>query len=122
MVDEQGKYIHYMYVIKDSTQKIIGRINLVDIVKDPFNKAELGYRIGEEYIGNGYAKKAVELVLEEASEKYKIHRIEAGVSSENIASQKVLESSRFRYVGTCEKYIYLNNKWHDSMIFEKILN
>lgn len=122
LVAEQGKGLHYMYVIKNSEKRIVGRINLVDIVKGPFNKGEVGYRIGEEFIGNGYAKEAMKLVLEEAINKYKIHRLEAGVSIENISSQKVLEKSGFKYIGTYEKYIYLNGSWQDNMIFEKILD
>jgi len=71
-----------MYLIKDNCGKIVGRVNLVSIVRGNFNKAEIGYRIAEEHQGRrystGYSTKAVKLVLDEAANKYKLHRIEAG--------------------------------------------
>lgn len=122
LVDEQSLGMHYMYIIRNSEHKIVGRVNLVDIVRGNFNKAEIGYRIGEEYIGRGYAEKAVKLALYDAVNKYKLHRIEAGVSPENTASQKVLLKNNFKMVGTYKKYILLNGKWSDSIIFEKVLD
>ena len=122
LVDEQNEGINYMYIIRNSEDKIVGRINLVDIVRGNFNKAEIGYRIGKEYIGRGYGEKAVKLALYDAANKYKLHRIEAGVSTENIASQKVLIKNGFSKVGTYNKYIFLNGKWSDSIIFEKLLD
>ncbi|VYU43722.1 Ribosomal-protein-serine acetyltransferase [Clostridium tertium] len=109
-------------IIRDFQGEIVGRVNLVDIVKGNFNKAEIGYRIGEEYIGKGYAQKSVKLVLDDAVNKYKLHRVEAGVSPENIASQKVLINNGFRMVGAYKEYIFLNGKWSDSAIFEKVLD
>lgn len=122
LVDEQNIGMHYMYIIRNSENKIVGRVNLVDIVRGNFNKAEIGYRIGHEYIGRGYGEKAVKLALDDAVNKYKLHRIEAGVSPENIASQKVLIKNDFNVVGTYKKYILLNGKWYDSIIFEKVLD
>ena len=122
LVDEQSLGMHYMYIIRNNENKIVGRVNLVDIVRGNFNKAELGYRIGEEYIGRGYAEKAVKLALDDAVKKYKLHRIEAGVSPDNIASQKVLLKNNFQMFGTYKKYILLNGKWSDSIIFEKVID
>lgn len=122
LVSEQNIGMHYMYTIRNSENKIVGRVNLVDIVRGSFNKAEIGYRIGKEYIRRGYAEKAVKLALDDAVNKYELHRIEAGVSPENRASQRVLIKNGFRMVGTYKKYIFLNGKWYDSIIFEKLLD
>ena len=122
LIKEQEQGIHYMYLIKDNNDEIVGRINLVDIIRGNMNKAELGYRIAKDHNGRGYGKTAVELVLGEALNIHKLHRIEAGTAIENIASQKVLESSGFRKVGIYNKYIYLNGRWDDSVIYEIILS
>ena len=122
LISEQNKGMHYMYIARNSEDNIVGRVNLVDVVRGNFNKAEIGYRIGKEYTGRGYGEKAVKLALYDAANKYKLHRIEAGVSTENIASQKVLIKNGFSKVGTYNKYIFLNGKWCDSIIFEKVLD
>ncbi|MCM1989212.1 GNAT family N-acetyltransferase [Oceanirhabdus seepicola] len=122
LVEEQEKGLLYMYLIKDHTGNVIGRVNLVSIVRGSFNKAELGYRIGEEHQGKGYATNAVKLVLDEAVNNHKLHRIEAGTSPDNIGSQIVLIKNGFQFTGRNNKYIYQNEKWHDSINFEKVLN
>jgi [ribosomal protein S5]-alanine N-acetyltransferase len=122
LVKEQEKELVYMYLIKDCSGEIVGRGNLVAVVRGSFNKAELGYRIGEEHQGKGYATSAVKLVLSEAKIKHQLHRIEAGTSPDNIGSQIVLIKNGFQFTGRYNKYIYQNEKWHDSINFEKILD
>lgn len=121
LTEEQEKGMAYMYLIKSSSDDIVGRVNLISIVRGNLNKAELGYRIGEKHQGKGYATTAVKLVLNEAKIKYKLHRIEAGTSPDNIGSQIVLIKNGFQFTGRYNKYIYNNEKWNDSINFEKIL-
>lgn len=121
-IEDQKKGLAYMYLIKNHTGTILGRINLLSIEKGIFNKAELGYRMGEEHQGKGYATRAVKLVLDEAVNKHKIHRIEAGTSPNNIGSQIVLIKNNFQFVGRFSKYIYKNGEWCDSIYFERILD
>ena len=122
LVKEQENGLIYMYLIKDSMNSILGRVNLVSIVRGSFNKAELGYRIGKGYNGKGYATKAVSLVMEEALNIHRLHRIEAGTSPDNIGSQIVLIKNGFQFSGRYNQYIYQGGKWQDSINFEKILD
>lgn len=121
-IEEQEKGLAYMYLIKDHNGMILGRINLLSIVRGIFNKAELGYRIGEEHQGKGYATSAVKLILEKSTNNHKLHRIEAGTSPDNIGSQIVLIKNGFQFVGRYNKYINKNGKWCDSIFFERILD
>lgn len=121
-IEEQEKGLINMYLIKNHNGMILGRINLLSIVRGSFNKAELGYRMGEEHQGKGYATSAVKLVLDEAVNKHKLHRIEAGTSPNNIGSQIVLIKNDFQFVGRFSKYIYKNGEWCDSIYFERILD
>lgn len=121
-VEEQKKGLVYMYLIKNPSGTILGRINLVSIVRGSFNKAELGYRMDEEHQGKGYATSAVKLVLDEAVNKHKLHRIEAGTSPNNIGSQIVLIKNKFQFVGRFSKYIHKNGEWCDSIYLERILD
>ncbi|WP_411169617.1 GNAT family N-acetyltransferase [Clostridium sp. MB05] len=122
LVEEQKNDIVYMYLIKDLKGKVIGRINITSIQRGSFNKAELGYRIGKDYQGKGVATNAAKIVLEKSLKEHKLHRIEAGTSSDNIGSQIVLIKNGFQFVGKYNKYIYQGDKWHDSILFERVLD
>ncbi|ERI91402.1 acetyltransferase, GNAT family [Clostridiales bacterium oral taxon 876 str. F0540] len=122
LIEEQEKGLAYNYLIKNHSGMILGRVNLLSIERGIFNKAELGYRMGEEHQGKGFATSAVKLILEEAVNKHKLHRIEAGTSPSNIGSQIVLIKNGFQFTGRNSKYIYKNGEWCDSIFFERILD
>lgn len=122
IIEEQEKGLVYMYLVLGDCSNIVGRINLVSIMRGNLNKAELGYRIGEKYQGKGYGTNGVRLVLDEAAKNHKLHRIEAGTSPDNIGSQIVLIKNGFQFAGRYNKYIYHNGKWNDSISFEKNLD
>ncbi len=122
LIEEQKKDLVYMYLIIDDNGEIVGRVNLVSIIRGNLNKAELGYRMAEKHQGKGYTTRAVKLVLDEAANNHKLHRIEAGTSSDNIGSQIVLIKNGFQFAGRYNKYIYQNGEWNDSVNFEKILD
>ena len=122
VIEEQGKGLLYMYLIIDNCGKIIGRVNLLAIIRGTLNKAELGYRMGEKNQGKGHGTNAVRLVLDQAVKNHKLHRIEAGTSPNNRGSQVVLINNGFQFAGRYNEYIYQNGKWNDSINFEKILD
>jgi len=122
LVCEQDKGLLYMYLVIDQGGNIVGRVNLTDIKQEPFKKSELGYRIGEVYQGKGYATSAVKLILREAKQSHKLHRIEAATSPQNIGSQIVLIKNGFQFVGRYNQYFFQGNKWTDSLLFEKVID
>ena len=122
LIFDREKDLTYLYLIKNSFGKIVGRVNLFSITRGPFNKAEIGYRIGENHQGKGYATKAVKLAVKNALDVHRFHRLEAGTSPENIGSQIVLIKNGFQFTGRQSKFIYNNGKWNDSISFEKILD
>ena len=122
LVYEQDKGLLYMYLVIDQHGTIVGRVNLTNIIQEPFKKAELGYRIGEEYQGRGYATSAVKLILKQANQSHKLHRIEAGTSPKNIGSQVVLIKNGFQFVGKYNQYYLQGDKWIDNLLFEKVID
>ena len=83
-----------------------------------FNKASLGYRIGERFAGDGYATKAVELVLNKARDDFDLWRIEATVRPENQASSRVLTRNGFTAYGMARRSMRLHGIWYDLLHFE----
>lgn len=65
---------------------------------------------------------AVELVLKHSFENLKLHRIEANVQPQNLASIKVLQRCGFTKEGFSRKYLKIDDVWCDherwAIIFE----
>lgn len=121
-IAEQRAGKHYMYLLWRNEQELVGRVNLTEVMRKPFHKAEIGYRIGEAYQGQGIATRAVGLVLSQALHAHNLHRIEANTTVNNTASQHVLLNNGFRLVGKCYQYIQQDTHWQDGLLFEKILD
>lgn len=100
LLQEQFEGNSYFHLIRNHEGTIVGRINLVDIEKDK-ELGYLGYRIGEKYAGIGIATKGVKFLLEEAT-NYHVTEIHAKTTTDNIASQKVLEKSHFSRISIDE--------------------
>jgi ribosomal-protein-alanine N-acetyltransferase len=107
----------YNYLIKEA-DRIVGRINLTEVARRYYNKALLGYRIGEDAAGRGIASRAVALVLEEAFQTLGLWRIEATVRDSNMGSARVLQKNGFSEFGRSRQSMYLNDAWHDLLHFE----
>lgn len=80
----------YPVLLKDETN--IGYVQLVPIEEC----YEVGYHIGKEYTGNGYATEALGAFLQDIMPKKNLDAVYGICVSENSASVKVLEKSGFQ--------------------------
>lgn len=95
---EQADGDSYFYLIRNEEKEIVGRINLVDI--DAENRSSsLGYRVGEKFTKKGVATAAVQLVLDVAKNN-EINEVLAKTTTNNLASQIVLEKADFLLIKT----------------------
>lgn len=97
---------------------IVGRVNLTALERTYYNKALLGYRIGADFGGRGYASKAVQLALREGFDKLGLWRIEASVRALNPASIRVVERNGFSRFGSTRRSMLLHGAWYDVHHFE----
>ena len=93
------------HVIVDDEGRVVGRITLNTIVRGPFQSCSLGYWVGREYNGRGLASRAVTAIKQVAFDELGLHRIEASVLLENIASQRVLDRNGFERIGVAPSYL-----------------
>lgn len=100
--------------------KLIGKIQLSNIIMGVLKSAHVGYSIDEFEQGKGYMKEALNLVIEYAFKEMKLHRIEASILTDNFKSQNVLEFCGFKKVGLNKKYLFINGEWKDHITFCKI--
>jgi ribosomal-protein-alanine N-acetyltransferase len=106
LLTEQQENKSKFYLIRDNSDKIIGRINLVDI--DTTNDiAEVGYRVGQEYGGKGIGARALKLLLKT---EISVKKIKAKTTTNNIASQRVLEKNGFKKVYISDDEFELNGQ------------
>jgi len=98
LLDEQAQKLSFFYLIKNELGHIVGRINLTDIDINQ-QLGHIGYRVGEKHIGQGIANNALQLLLANVGNQ-DIRQIAAKTTTNNLASQKVLEKNGFTYTGT----------------------
>lgn len=82
-----GKGCYYLMWCDDT---IVGRLNIHHVDAET---GEVGYRVGAEYIGRGYATAALKQVL--SFELPGFNRLKAETTSDNVASQHVLQRVGF---------------------------
>lgn len=116
LISEQDKGDGYFHIIRDGSGQMIGRIN-VHTIKD--HSAELGYRIGKDFQGKGYATMAVKRMIEICKTEYHLQSLHAGTGSKNIGSQKVLEKNGFVIIGKEKKVMKVNDEWIDGILYNK---
>lgn len=96
ILHEQEQGIAYFYLIKDRRGSILGRMNLVNIDRI-HHTGYIGYRMGEEHTGQGVAQKALLLFMNTIKHKG-ISLVYAKTTTNNIASQRILEKNDFSKV------------------------
>jgi ribosomal-protein-alanine N-acetyltransferase len=92
---------------------IVGSINLSQIFRGGFQNAYMGYYIGAEYAGQSYMTEAIQLMLRYAFGYLKLHRIEANIQPENIASIALARRAGFVREGYSERYLKICGRWRD---------
>lgn len=120
IIDEQEQGLCYMYIIRNEEADMVGRVNLYSIYRSIYQKAEIGYRIGKDFNGRGYATKAIGLACNKAFNEHKLHKIEAGTSVGNIGSQVALIKNGFQFVGRTRDVVKLHGKWVDGVLLERV--
>ncbi|MHB8512173.1 MAG: GNAT family N-acetyltransferase [Actinomycetota bacterium] len=96
---------------------LVGRIRISAVFRGPWNSCNLGYYVGEEFMGNGYATDAVREVVSYAFKKLKLHRVQAAVLTDNPRSKRVLEKNGFRKEGLALRYLQIAGVYRDHEIF-----
>lgn len=121
LIAEQEKGVHYLYGVWLGIERMIGRINLYNVERGIFDKAEIGFRLDPAFQGQGIMTRALEVVLDQAISVYRLYRVEARTASYNAVSQRVLEKAGFEYIGKWRAYFNFDGVRHDCWLYEKII-
>lgn len=110
----------HRYVILDDSGAIAGVITLSNIIRGPAQSANVGYWVDRERNGHGLATRALAAVVDEAFDALALHRLDAGVITDNIASRRVVEKNRFELIGLARRYLHLGGLWRDHLLFQRL--
>lgn len=108
--------------LENTSQNIVGRINLSRVRRAHFHSAELGYRIAQAACGQGFASKAIGLVMAKAFTELQLVRLEATASEINHASIRALQRNGFSQFGRARRSFELQGCWYDLLHFEAHAN
>lgn len=101
----------------DGGERLIGRVALSNVVRGPWQSANLGYWIAADAGGRGHATRAVGLVVRFAFEHAGLHRVQPAIIPRNVRSVAVARSVGFRLEGRAERYLRINGAWEDHDIY-----
>lgn len=109
-----GRMYEFAITNKESG-KLYGAIGLSH--QQAHRHGEIGYWIGEEYWGQGYATEAARAVLDFALRDKDLHRVYARFFASNPASGKVMEKCGMTYEGTQKDHIFKEGRYEDLLLF-----
>lgn len=92
---------------------IAGVFILSEIVRGMFQSAYLGYYAEQPHAEQGYMREGMQLVLRHAFSTMKLHRVEANIQPENVASIALAKRSGFRLEGFSPRYLKVAGRWRD---------
>ena len=101
---------------KSVPDRIIGVINLNNIVMGVFHACYLGYSLAENKQGEGYMNEGLRLMIDYAFHQLHLHRIMANYMPHNRRSGHVLKKLGFTVEGYARDYLMINGKWEDHIM------
>ena len=94
-----------------------GQITVGNIVRGALLSAWVGYWVASNAIGGGVATAAAALCVDHCFGPVGLHRVEATVRPENMASRRVLDKLGFRQEGLHLRYLDVAGSWRDHFVY-----
>ena len=116
LIDAQKELPRKSYnwkIIEKETDEFIGQCGF-NLSLNRFKLGEIYYNLLPEYWGKGYATEVARLLVETGFKHFHLHKVEAGVATENIRSIKVLEKAGMTREGLRRKILPIRGEWKDN--------
>jgi ribosomal-protein-alanine N-acetyltransferase len=94
--------------------KVIG---LLGVIRQGHEQAEIGWGLGVEYRGQGYATEAARAMIDYGFHSLGLHRIYADTSTDNLPSWRVMERLGMRREALLRGAFHKEGKWLDQYIY-----
>ena len=104
-------------VFSPDSETLLGGLTLAHIQRGVTQSGVLGYWMGAPYAGKGLMGAAVRAVTEYSFDTLHLNRIEAACLPHNAASIRLLEKVGFTREGYARKYLCIDGRWQDHLLF-----
>ena len=115
---KEGEVFRYYLFTKTNPFRIVGTLSFRELHFAPHTlSAQLGYKIDRDFRRRGYATESIYAGCSALFREEKLHRIEATVLPDNVASFRLLEKLGFVREGLLREKILLNGVWKDHYLY-----
>lgn len=112
-----GDSSYSFLILKTSDAKLIGGMNINNVVRGAAQFASLGYWIDKNHEGRGMMKESIRLTLQYCFRDLGLHRVHASCIPDNERSKNLLIKCGFKEEGYAENYLKIDGKWQDHILF-----
>jgi RimJ/RimL family protein N-acetyltransferase len=110
---EQDK-VFELAIERKEDGKVIG---LLGLIRQEHRQGEMGWALGVEYRGRGYATEAARALMDYGFNSLGLHRLHADTSTDNLASWRMMERLGMRREGLLRGAVYEEGKWVDRYVY-----
>lgn len=97
--------------------RLAGAVTVSGITRGAFDSGYVGYWVDEAVAGRGVLPTALALVLDHCFGPVALHRIEANVRPENLASRRVVAKLGLVEEGLHRRYLFIDEDWRDHLTY-----
>ena len=109
----QGPLNHSFLVRDTCTNALIGFIDITNIVRGVFLSAYMSYYAFAGHERQGLMRAGLRLAVRTAFKDLKLHRLEANIQPDNLASIALVRSCGFTQEGYSPRYLKIHGRWRD---------
>lgn len=113
--ESDNDYIVLAWRLKDGG-KVIGQSN-ISIQSKEHSRAEIGWVVHPDYVGQGYATEATRALITYAFNTLKFHRLVAYIDQRNEASVKLAERLGMRHEASFMKDEFFKGEWTSAFLY-----
>jgi [ribosomal protein S5]-alanine N-acetyltransferase len=116
LIEAQNSEIRKSYfwkIVKKDSDEFIGVAGLT-LSANKFKLGEIYYKLLPSQWGQGYATEVSRTLIKSGFDDFHLHKVEAGVATENIGSIRVLEKSGMTREGLRRKILPIRGEWKDN--------
>ncbi len=100
-------------VCERKSSSVVGVVNITHIVLGKFCSAYLGYYVFAGFERQGYMREGLQAAAQYAFTKLKLHRLEANIQPDNLASIALVKACGFAKEGYSPRYLKIGSQWQD---------
>ncbi|WP_167609061.1 GNAT family N-acetyltransferase [Maribellus sediminis] len=110
---DENRKSYFWKIVKKDSEEFIGVAGL-SLSLNRFKLGEIFYSLLPGFWGKGFATEVAKTLVKSGFEDFNLHKVEAGVATENTRSIKVLEKAGMTREGLRRKILPIRGEWKDN--------